>query len=86
METIQNIARSTSDFVTVDLLSIALQITAPSEGSNNDKLNRNESCLFHWTDGLSHIAATSAYRSAIESNAKIFYGKTVLDIRGGTGK
>ena len=46
----------------------------------------NGDFLNQLTDGLSHIAATSAYRSAIESNAKIFYGKTVLDIRGGTGK
>ena len=82
-----------TDESSMDLLSTALQTIAPSEYSKLMKRIKVDpyhsssiSMMSVLADGLSHVAATTAYRSAIESNAKIFYGKTVLDIRGGTGE
>ena len=81
-----------ADDVTIELLSTALQTTAPSEFSTlvSQKIEMEDesicnTLISHWTKGLNNEAATIAYRSAIESNVKLFYGKTVLDIRGGTG-
>ena len=81
------------DDSTIELLSVALQTTAPSEYSKFANCNKSQtsnsasiSLMSLCTDGLSHAAATNAYRNAIENNIMLYYGKTVLDLRGGTGK
>ena len=73
---------------TADLLSNTINTSIPSVmncSSNNlsvQPLNQ-ELNDFNRLDDAS--LATLAYRNAIDSNAKLFYGKTVLDIGGGSG-